>query len=462
MIPNNQRLFIIRRSSFIVILIFSILFTSCSDSGSTGPEIDPEQPVIDDIDIELGDRTKFIKTETIDAAITDENPETHTYTFNHSVLTDADISLSNEDILLLEGKALRKIRSINESNGQLTVETDFASLDEAFKHADVYQTTTLDFTETVTEKIAIEYDGQILRPNVAKEGGGAWEYELGDVTVEGTLQTDSDKAVISLLVSYDAGGLTGAMKAIATIENVQNETAFRIEDHETKSFQFHNPGLKGGVEIEFVMAGGMSPEASWEPPLPAVIIPFSVGPIPVVFKMGTVYTFQLDLGAEGSASFNTSFNYSGDLGFQVEESEFTPMLDGGIKNPDASDAEGNAAGFGGTVTGQFGVALPKISFSMFGETVVPYLTQEYYAGASYTFPTCTKLFSRYEVNTGIDMSLFGLANLNISSNLVEEQLHNYESDGCSGAKLYNDLIRPLSLSNSMESPTIQPPIFQIE
>lgn len=462
MIPNIQRLFIIRRSPFIVILILSFLLTSCSDSGSTGPEIDPERPFIEDIDAELGERTQFIETNVADAAITDEDPETHTYTFNGAVLADADISLSAGDILFLEGKALRKIRTVTENNGEWRVETDFAGLHEAFKHADVHQTTTLDFTDTITEKIAIEYDGKLLKPNVAKANGGAWEYEFGDVTIEGSLETDSDKAVIAILVKYDTGDVTGAMKATATIENVQNETAFRIEDHETKSFRFHNPGLKGSVDIEFVMAGGNSSETSWEPPMPAVIIPFNIGPIPVVFKMGTVYVYQLDLGAEGTASLNTGFSYDGDLGFRVEDSEFTPMLDGGIKNPNASNAEGNAAGFGGTVTGQFGAALPKISFSMLGETVVPYLMQEFYVGASYTFPTCTKLFSRYEINTGIDMSLFGLASLNVSSNLVEEYPHDYQSDGCNGSKMADDMLHTISVHNNNNQLPGQPMIFRID
>lgn len=463
---KGNRLLINLHYSFLAVFISLFLITACSDSGSMGlepeAEPEPEQPLPENFNAELGERTKYLETQTAGDAIISEDEESYTYTFSSDVLNDTGISLSAGDILLLEGRALRKVRSVTESDGELRVETDFAGLNEAFRNADIDVSTAIDFTETVAEKYAIEYDGKLLKPNVAKDGGGEWSYELGNVTVEGTLETETNKATIALLVKYDTGDVSGAMKVTSTIENVQNQTAFRIEDHETKSFRFHNPGMKGSVEIEFIMAGGNSSETIWEPPMPAVIIPFTIGPIPVVFKMGTIYVYKLDLGADGTASYNTSFSYDGDIGLQVEDSEFTPMLEGGIKNPSAADVEGNAAGFGGTVTGQFGVGLPKISFSMFGETVVPYLMQEFYTLASYTFPTCTKLESRYEVNAGIDMKLFGLADFNVGSNLAETELHNYESDGCKNSKISEHTIVPLSLSQHLNNPGTTPLIFRVD
>jgi len=462
MTSNRNRLLINLHHSFFALAISFFLISSCSDSTSENSEPEPEQPSFGNFDAELGERTQYLGNETTKDALIDEDEESYSYTFSSSVLRDAGISLSEGDILLLEGKALRKVRAVTESEGELVVETDFAGLNEAFRNADVDVSTNIDFTETVAEKYAIEYDGKLLKPNVAKDGGGEWSYELDDVTVEGTLETETNKAKIALLVKYDTGDVSGAMKVTSTIENLKNETAFRIEDHETKSFLFNNPGLKGSLDIEFIMAGGNSSETIWEPPMPAVIIPFTIGPIPVVFKMGTVYIYKLDLDADGTATYNTSFSYNGDIGLQVEDSEFTPMLDGGMKKPAADGVEGNAAGFGGTVTGQFGVGLPKISFSMFGETVVPYLMQEFYALASYTFPTCTKLSSKYEVNAGIDMKLFGLADFNVSSNLAEADLHKYESDGCDRSKISEDLLIPLSLSQHLNNPKTKPIIFRID
>lgn len=448
----------------ILFTIFVVSVASCSDSSSTGPESEQESeheiPQTESFTAEPGEQTIYVSSSSAEAALVESDEESHTYTFRSDALSDEGITFESGDILLIEGVALRKISSINESGSELIVETEFATLNEAFRNADVEHSKTIDFTETVTEKIALEYNGMVLKPNISKTGG-TWEYEFGDVTIEGVLDTEENKAVIELLIKYDTGDVTGAMRTATEIENVKTETAFRIEDHETKHFRFHNPGVKGSTDMEFVLAGGDSSEERFAPPMPAIIIPFTIGPVPVVFKMGTLLVYKLELGAEGSASFKTSFSYDGDMGFEVDESEFTPMLGGGVREPGAENAEGNAAGFGGTVSGQYGVGLPEITFSMFGETVVPYLRSEFYIGASYTFPTCTHLFSRYEVNAGIDMSLFGLASLNTNSNLAEVYPHDTKSDGCENAKVSDTGFNFISLDDFHSTSTEELPAFYV-
>lgn len=460
---NKSEIHFIKK--FTLAAIFVVSVASCSDSSSTGsspePEPDREIPQTESFTAEPGEQTTYISSSTADAALVETDEENHTYTFRSDNLSDEGIEFEPEDILLIEGEALRKISSVTESGSELIVETEFATLNEAFRNADVNHSKTIDFTETVTEKIALEYNGMLLKPN-ASGTGGTWEYEFGDVTIEGVLDTEENKAKIELLVKYDTGDVSGAMRTSTEIENVKTETAFRIEDHETKHFRFHNPGIKGSTEMEFVLAGGDSSEERFAPPMPAIVIPFTIGPIPVVFRMGPLLVYKLELGAEGSASFETSFSYDGDMGFEVDESEFTPILGGGVRKPGAENAEGNAAGFGGTVSGQYGVGLPEITFSMFGETVVPYLRSEFYIGASYTFPTCTHLFSRYEVNAGIDMSLFGLASLNTNSNLVEIYPHDTKSDGCENGKMNDAGFNFISLDDFHSASAEKTPVLQVK
>ncbi|MCC5907845.1 MAG: hypothetical protein JJU13_16655 [Balneolaceae bacterium] len=420
---------------FFCLFLFAVLAKGCSSSTESGSENPDDFPEYSEFDAELGSETVMLEESVTEAALTEYDEENHQFIFNSSVLENAGVSLKEGEILLLANKALRRITSVSEEGGEITVETGYASINEAFRNVKVDHTERFDFRQSITENAMLEFDGKMLKPNVAGATGETkWEYKLGDVTVEGTLNRSDNEAVLALLVKYDTGSVSGAMLARLTISGFENNTAFTITDHETESFRFNNRGLEGRVDMQFVMAGGNSDEVSWEPPMPALVLPFSVGVIPLTFRMGPVYVYKLDLGADGSAQFETAFTYSGDLGLQVEGTSFTPMLEGGIRNPGADQAEGNAAGFGGTVSGQYGLALPKISLSAFGDAVVPYLTQEFYIGASYTFPTCTRLFSRYEINAGVAMRMFGLANLNFSQNLVEETMHDYRSDGCGASK----------------------------
>jgi hypothetical protein len=424
-------------TTLLAVFMLAAVLVSCSSStgSESGSGSGDDFPAYSEFEAELGSETVILEENFSEEALTDYDEENQIFTFDSGILEDAGVTLKEGEILLIAHKALRRITAVSESDGKVIVETDYASLNEAFRNAKADHVQRFDFRESVAEKAMLEFEGRLLKPNAAADGGETkWEYKFGDITVEGTLNLGENEAVLALLVKYDTGSVTGAMVAELTISGFENNTAFTITDHETESFRFNNRGLEGTVDMQFVMAGGSSSEESWEPPMPALVLPFSVGVVPMTFRMGPVYVYKLDLGADGSAHFETSFTYSGDLGVQVEGTDFTPLLEGGIRNPGASQAEGNAAGFGGTVSGQYGLALPKVSLSAFGDAIVPYLTQEFYIGASYTFPTCTRLFSRYEINAGVAMKLFGLANLNFSQNLAEETMHDYRSDGCSQSK----------------------------
>ena len=420
-------------------VILSLVFLlSCSSSTDSGNDFPP----IDGFEASLGSETVLVEEEVVSAALTDVDEENFVYTFNADVLSDGGINFQEGEIMLLANKALRRVTSVSESGGQVTVETEFAALNEAFENAVIEKSQYFDFRNLQADKIFIEYDGKLLPANVrakSDEGQSKWEYKFGDITVEGTLNSGNDEAKIALLVKYDTGDVSGAMLSELTIKGFENDTQIRITDHETESFRFNNRGIEGKLDMQFVFAGGNSQEEKWAPPMPAIIIPFAVGVVPFTFRIGPNYVFKLDLGADSTAQFETSFSFGGGMGVQVEGTNFTPILDGGIRDPSREQAVGNAAGFGGTVTGQYGIALPSISLRAFGEAIVPYLNQEFYLGASYTFPTCTRMWSRYEINAGVAMKMLGLVNLNFSQNLVKKDMLDSRSDGCPQNKISDDI-----------------------
>lgn len=435
----------------IYITVFALLFAvSCASSTDSGKNM----PLIEGFEADLGRETVLLDEEVIAASLIDSDEENFVYTFNAELLSDGGIDLKKGEIMLLANKALRRITSVSESGGQLIVETEFAALNEAFENAIIESSQYFDFRQMDRSKIFLEYGGKMLPPNVAAKdddsGQTKWEYKFGDFTIEGTLNSKTDEAKIALLVKYQTGDVSGAMLSELTLKGFENDTRIRITDHKTESFRFNNSGLEGKLDMRFVFAGGRSAEESWAPPMPAIILPFTVGVVPFTLRIGPVFVYKIELGADGTAQFETSFSFSGGMGVQVDGTNFTPLLEGGIRNPAYEQAVGNAAGFGGTVSGQYGIALPSVTLSAFGEAIVPYLNQEFYLGASYTFPTCTKLWSRYEINAGVKMKMFGLLNLNFRQNLVKDTMHDYRSDGCPPGKIFDDI--PLIYISDYYSP----------
>jgi hypothetical protein len=224
---------------------------------------------------------------------------------------------------------------------------------------------------------------------------------------------------------------------VGVLRGFDQEVRIDIENYNTEWFRSNSKDLEGSMDLYFVMAGGSQNQQSFTPEFPRLLFPFTVGPIPMMLEIGTIFVTQFNLGINGSARMETSFSYSGDMGFEFDGMDFTPVVSGGVQSPDAGVAEGNAAGFSGTVNGQYGIALPNIGLRILG---VPtgYIRQEFYVGALYSFPACTQLYSNYRVNAGITVANplgFSFTDLSRDFNLVDVDTHDYKSDGCEGSKM---------------------------
>lgn len=412
-----------------MIAISMILFLSACDDDPSGPDTDfPDEP---GFDVELGEETKVMPDHVAETGLLEIEEEEHTFTFDADVVNDADINLEEGEVLLIEKLALRRITSIDESGGQITVETEFASMAEAFENANVEMSEQLDFRDNMAEEIMLEFDGHLLEANKQNaQGDMEWEYEIDDFTVEGTLEVGETSAEINLLISYDIGEFSGAVLASKTLDQFDVEKSFEIQDHEAQSFSYVNNGLEGEMDFEFIMAGWDDPDPiRYTPPMPAIIMPFTVGVVPVTLRIGTSFATLIDLGEDGSALFDATFSYDGDMGFNVLGDNFEPVITETILDPNRTEAEGGAAGFAGQVSGQAGVALPEISMQIFGDAIVPYFRQEFFIGSSFTFPTCMHLFSDYRVSTGLEMNILGgLADFSQEHILAESRLHDQRQD----------------------------------
>ena len=414
---------------YLIIIMSLVFFISACDDDPSGPDTDfPDHP---GFDVEIGEETKIMSDHVAEAGLMDIDEEEHTFIFDADVVNDADLDLQEGDILLIEKLALRRISSIDEAGGEITMETDFATLSEAFENADVEMSEEINFTDNRAEKIMLEFDGHLLEANKRNARGDLeWEYEIDDFTVEGSLEVGETSAEINLRVSYDIGEFTGAFVASTTLDQFNAEKGFEIQNHEAQSFTYVNNGVVGEMDFEFIMAGWDDPDPiRYTPPMPAIILPFTVGVIPVTLRIGTSFATLIDLGEDGSALFDATFSYGGDMGFNVAGDDFVPVITDNILEPNRTEAEGGAAGFAGQVSGQAGVALPEISLNLFGDAIVPYLRQEFFIGSSFTFPTCMHLFSDYRVSTGLDMDILGgLADFSQEHILAETRLHDQRED----------------------------------
>lgn len=433
-----------------VLIILTLTFLVASCSSSTGPsggegENESNQTINQEgVDAELGNETKFIDDQTAESAMIDADSENRTYTFDQQTLADAGVELNVGEVMLISKVALGRITSVSESNGEVVVETEFASLNEAFENADIEWNQTFEFTDEVLENSVMVYKGKEYAPKQDDEacaglqdGCIGWEFEVGEYTLKGRIVGQGANAEVIVIMSKQIGNESVAFRAESTIQSIDNYTNIQIEDHETKQFDFGNPNMQGKVKVSLSAAGGgVGPDLSFGPHT-MIRFPFTIGPLPVILAVKVRTVAKIEVVSNASATAEANFTYSGNAGITYDGTDLIPNKGGGIESPQISGGSGDlAAAIGLNVDVQWGFTAPELELQLFGNTLVPYLRPEFFIGANLKWgPVCQNVNLRYNVSSGLDLRFLGETISELyETTVVEEQRWDYYSpEDCEGA-----------------------------
>ncbi len=404
--------------------------------GCSSPTGSPHENMIEveGISAELGSETVFIPESVIGSALIETDTDQGQFTFSEAVLNDGDFKLEPGSILLISGVALGRITSVRSEGGQVHVETGFASLNEAFKEADIEWDRTFDFTIDMLENSTMEFQGKLLSPHSIVDGRAEWTISSGPYTGKASIEPKGSTATIVVVLKKEEGNTSVGFRAETTIKKIGNYTNIQIQDHKTRKFEFMNPSMGGEVELILAAAGGGLDQDIGIGPLTMFQLPFTVGPIPVVLSVRVRTVARVEVYGNSSAVANTKFSYDGRAGISYNGTEVSTNAADGIINPTHGGGSGDlAAMIGLNVDAQWGFAAPEIEFQMFGNTVVPYLRPEFYIGANLSWgPICQNISARYKVSSGLDVRFLGIASTNIISHDVvpEKRWDGFSPAGC--------------------------------
>lgn len=436
------------QTRLMLIILFLAFFATACSSSSTGPsDDDGEQNQTinqEGVDADLGDETIFIDDQTAESAMKDADNENQTYTFDQQALVDAGVEFEVGEVILISKVALGRITSVTESNGEVTVKTEFASLTEAFENADIEWDQTFEFTDEVLENSVMVYQGKEYAPKQNDEacaglqaGCIGWEFAVGEYTLKGRIVGHGSNAEVIVIMSKQIGNESVAFRAETTIQSIDNYTNIQIEDHETKQFDFGNPNMQGKVKVSLAAAGGgVGPDLSFGPHT-MIRFPFTIGPLPVILAVKVRTVAKVEVVSNASATAEANFTYSGNAGISYDGTELIPNKGGGIESPQITGGSGDlAAAIGLNVDVQWGFTAPELELQLFGNTLVPYLRPEFFIGANLKWgPVCQNVNLRYNVSSGLDLRFLGqnLSTL-VETTVVEEQRWDYYSpEDCEGA-----------------------------
>jgi len=131
----------------VTIFILSFLLISCGGKDKQNHAITNggSEPGFYTYDVKYSDNTKIISTETIDKLISSDK-ESGVYKFS----ADAEevTTLNPGEVVIFAGHSLRKIKSVEQSGDEITVNTEYATLNEAITDGKISWEKTIDWSES--------------------------------------------------------------------------------------------------------------------------------------------------------------------------------------------------------------------------------------------------------------------------------------------------------------------------
>lgn len=405
----------------VITTVFAAALFIAGCSSSTGPSGQEEQLKTinqEGIEGEIGSETKFIDDQTAASAIKEADNENGIYTFDQQALTDAGIELNVGEVMMVSKVALGRITSVSENDGELTVETEFAALTEAFENADIEWDRSFELTPDVLANSVIEFQGKHFKPSMVTAKKSEWKISSGPYEGVASIEANGASGIIEVDLKKQEGNTSVGFTAKTTIKQIANYTNIEIRDHETKSFEFIHPNMGGEVELKLAAAGGGVDQDIGIGPLAMLKIPFTIGPIPVVLAVNVRTVAKIDVKGNASAVAETKFSYSGRSGIKYDGTNLSTDFDDAIANPNHLGGSGDLAAFiGVNVNAQWGFTAPELELQMFGNTLVPFLRPEFYLRANLSWgPVCQKVSAEYKVAAGLSVRF-----LNVFENKLAEK-----------------------------------------
>jgi len=358
----------------------SLLF-SCGveDLGLQGnPGGAPSQEDTFTFDVEWDPNTTVVTADQLDLLL-ESDSQNHLYIFDAQGVADAGLDLSVGRYLVIHGIALEKIISSQETGNELRVEGENAYITDAIENGTIAWDYGVRFTPDKVPSMII--GGKEVR--AAADGTIGYEFPWGDYTCAIKVQLLDTSASFEFTIEKKLSENTGAKFVLeGKLERFRVKDTMEIRGKRLQRFDHSYEKLKGEGKISLIAAGAMKePLKLVDLPTPLLVVPFLVGPVPVVLTIEAKFMVQLIVPAiDGSSRVTVKFSYDSDLGFSYDgvETKNTGSL-GAFTYDDTVTETGASSAIGIN----FGVAFPRLKLSAFGGLIVPWAHIQFVIGGTW-------------------------------------------------------------------------------
>ncbi len=360
-------------------------------------------------------------------------------------------------VLLVYGKALARVESVQRRSGRLVVHTSPATLADAIEQGTVAWDVSLPLDRAhVTAALApadqsralarLDRNGRFastrLRsegnafssPGVLSQGPIDWAFQRGPMTYKFRLEPKGKAVDIKIeAIKKQGPKATLAYTAHGTFENVRGRARADYADHKLTDLDYEQPELVGDITLSVAAAGSGLGKIDF--PFPGAMFGYlvMVGPVPVKISVGAKLIGSITVPARASARATARFRFRSSSGFSYAGNNV--KVKGNIGNLTLSPKPfDSAAMIGIPVDAQWGVAFPRVSVGVFDNVFVPFLHTGVVVGTSLKWgPVCKYGYVKYVAEVGYDLGVFGVK-LKSAKKTIAEREKKAPPGGCPARK----------------------------
>lgn len=421
------------------------LITACGGGGTSdgeNPYTDAIIPEEQTFHVTLQENTEAIKAHVM-SDLESYDAESGTYVFN----SDADDvgDLAPGKVVLFEGHSLRRITSVESSNGKVIVHSEFAKLTDYYKDADISysQKITWDKSSAASTRVqlgepkfAMAGFGQLAQAEgEGGESGSGSDFHGDEEGLHVRLNQEINDWKVGFELTPQSGDrlnikLTAEREHVCTISaegfisSFTSNADIQIAGGETQQFSYNNDGMEGEVEVKFAAVGLGSDIAILEIPasIERTILVNGIIPVTLRLKANLQIIPEVSVGSSSQASvilrYNSNTGFAYNAGRVTAEGEVTS--DGPEQTGDCNTASAAVAGMG------VSVEFPRFEIGILGNLVVPYLllkthTSSFIQTGAFGGRPCHQATCKYEAHAGVNMSFLNVASINYDYKITEHE-----------------------------------------
>ena len=374
------------------------------DSGST-------------LDVTLTEDTVLLSLESIASGLIGEDEASGSYRFRPGTPGLDQVRVGS--VVILAGKALRRVSAIEDRSGEIVVSTEPATLNEAIQDGTIDWKRQLDFGNNVADLGGVEvFWGDVALASQLSFDGEAISYsgQIRGFRVETTLTPQPGRLGIEMTIRKKGiakrqGNSTLldlflpvvpmgsdqvqeseedvlAVSAKGWISSFESSGEISYAGGELQGFTLMNTGMRGDLKLKFVAIGGASTIRTGVEvlslPMKFQFPPIMIGGwLPVSLTIGVTPRITAAVTSPNASSRGAfEIEYSADQGFSF----YSGIVDEVAQLHSAAlniDLDSTISAGQVTTAFSFGLQFPRIEVRVLGELVVPYLTMDTYRESYY-------------------------------------------------------------------------------